>query len=67
MKDKVNDKAIVSIDELLIVLEEIIDEYSDKDTRRKIIRIIEFAERQKALGRSLVDVIWWIEKELRND
>jgi len=67
MKDKVNDKAIVSIDELLVVLEEIIDEYSDKDTRRKIIRIIEFAERQKALGRSLVDVIWWIEKELRND
>lgn len=67
MKDKVNDRGITTIDELLDILEEIIDEYSDKDTRRKIIRIIEFAERQKALGRTLVDVIWWIEKELRND
>ena len=64
MKNKIDDKSIHTIDELLELLEIIIDEYSDRDSRRQIIKIIEFAKRQQQLGRTLSDVIFWIQKEM---
>lgn len=64
MGQKIKTESIETIDELIDVLEEVIDEYSDKDQRRAIIRIIEFAHRQKALGKDLYDIIYWIERGL---
>tara|TARA_A100001201_G_scaffold61532_3_gene58746 strand:- start:11469 stop:11759 length:291 start_codon:yes stop_codon:yes gene_type:complete len=56
------DKEIKNIDELLETLEEILDEYTDLYERRDIINIIEFARRQKEKGRTLVDIIWWLNR-----
>lgn len=58
---KLNDD-IKSIDELLQFLEEVIDEYSAVDDRRRIIVLIDFIKRQQSLGRSLNDIVWWIKK-----
>lgn len=58
---KLNDD-IKSIDELLQFLEEVIDEYSTVDDRRRIIVLIDFIKRQQSLGRSLNDIVWWIKK-----
>ena len=56
------DKEIKNIDELLETLEEILDEYTDLYERRDIINIIEFARGQKEKGRTLVDIIWWLNR-----
>lgn len=56
------DKEIKNIDELLETLEEILEEYTDLYERRDIINIIEFARRQKEKGRTLVDIIWWLNR-----
>ena len=56
------DKEIKNIDELLEVLEEIIDEYTDVYMRRDIINIIRFVERQRDKGRTLTDIAYWLHK-----
>ena len=54
------DKEIKNIDELISVLEEIIDEYTDLYVRRDIINIIKFAKRQRDNGRTLEDILYWL-------
>lgn len=54
------DKEIKNIDELIGVLEEIIDEYTDLYVRRDIINIIKFAKRQRDNGRTLEDILYWL-------
>ena len=54
------DKDIKNIDELISVLEEIIDEYTDLYVRRDIINIIKFAKRQRDNGRTLEDILYWL-------
>jgi len=54
------DKEIKNIDELIGVLEEIIDEYTDLYQRRDIINIIKFTKRQRDAGRTLEDILYWL-------
>lgn len=54
------DKEIKNIQELLDLLEEIIDEYTDLYQRRDIINIINFVKRQRDAGRTLEDIAYWL-------
>lgn len=54
------DKEVKNIDELIDLLEEIIDEYTDLYVRRDIINIIKFAKRQRDNGRTLEDILYWL-------
>ena len=40
------------------------NELTDIDERRPIIRIIQFCQRQHEAGRSLNDIIYWLQKEM---
>lgn len=55
---------ITTIPQVIDVLEEICDEYTDIDERRPIIRIIQFCQRQHEAGRSLNDIVYWLQKEM---
>ena len=50
-------RVIQNLDELENILEEMIDDYSDIDIRRKFIRMIKFVKHSKASGKSLLDVL----------
>ena len=54
------DKEVKNIDELIDLLEEIIDEYTDLYQRRDIINIIKFTKRQRDAGRTLEDILYWL-------
>lgn len=58
------EKEINTMKELEILLEEIIDEYSDKDVRRQIIECIKFCQDHKDLP--VYEGLWFIRRHLQN-
>lgn len=59
-----NDKPITTIQGVIDVLEEILEPMTDIHERRPIIQVIEFCKRQQDAGRPLIDIIYWLQREL---
>ena len=59
-----NDKPITTIQGVIDVLEEILEPITDIHERRPIIQVIEFCKRQQDAGRPLIDIIYWLQREL---
>lgn len=59
-----NDKPITTIQGVIDVLEDILEPITDIHERRPIIQVIEFCKRQQDAGRPLIDIIYWLQREL---
>lgn len=59
-----NDKPITTIQGVIDVLEEILEPMTDIHERRPLIQVIEFCKRQQDAGRPLIDIIYWLQREL---
>lgn len=59
-----NDKPITTIQGVIDVLEDILEPMTDIHERRPLIQVIEFCKRQQDAGRPLIDIIYWLQREL---
>jgi hypothetical protein len=55
---------ITDIQGVIDVLEDILEDITDIHERRPIIQVIQFCQSQQDQGRSLTDIIYWLQREL---
>jgi len=58
------DKVITSIQGVIDILEDILEDITDIHERRPIIQVIQFCHRMQDNGKSLNDIVYWLQKEL---
>ena len=60
-------QGIDTIDKLLYILEHRRRQMKSGADKQKLQQVIDFVERQKAMGRTLVDIIYWVNNELEEE